>query len=229
MKMKHLLITGASGNLGLGLLQHFNFNEYGKIYLVGRKEKLEQLKISEDKFVIFNGFDLSNENSVKQIFENITLSREDELFVIHLVGGYTGGKFFWEYDLNDLKSMIDKNLIASFLISKHTAQKLKNGSGGSIVFISARLSIKYEPKRAVYAISKSALNFLIKVIEIEGKEVGLTANALAPKIILTEENKKWIQEIDYSKYVSPEEISNQIEYIFQNYKWLNGNLFLFND
>lgn len=227
--MKHLLITGASGNLGRELIQHFNFNDYDKIYLVGKREKLNLSKFDKESVEIFSGYDLSDENSVKNIFEQINISKEDQIFVIHLVGGYTGGKSFWEYDLSEFRLMIDKNLISAFLISKFIAQKLKDGSSGSIIFISARLSINYEPKRAIYSISKSALNFLVKVIEIEGKEINLTANALAPKIILTEENKKWLTETDHSKYISPEQIAKQIEYIFKNHQRLSGNIFLLND
>lgn len=227
--MKHLIITGASGNLGKELIQHFDFNDYDKIYLVGNKERLNVSKFDKKNIEIFSGYDLSDENSVKNIFEQVKISKEDQVFVVHLVGGYTGGKFFWEYDQSELRSMIDKNLISAFLISKYTAQKLKEGSSGSIIFISARLSINYEVKRSIYSISKSALNFLVKVIEIEGREINLTANALAPKIILTEENKKWIQETDYSKYVSPQQLIKQIDYIFKNYQRLNGNIFLLND
>jgi short-subunit dehydrogenase len=227
--MKHLLITGASGNLGSELIQHFNFNQYDKVYLVRSEEKIKLPELWSNKFEIFQGYDLSDEEAVKQIFESIIVSKEDELFVIHLVGGYTGGKFFWEFGLNDLKNMLDKNLISSFLISKYTARVVKECSGGSIVLISSKLSIAYEAKRSVYSISKSALNFLVKIVEVEGKEINLTANALLPKIILTNENKKWISETDYPKYISPQKISDQIEYIFRNYKSLNGNLLLFND
>jgi len=114
--MKYLLITGASGNLGSELIQHFNFNQYDKVYLVSSEEKIKLPELWSNKFEIFQGYDLSDEEAVKQIFESIIVSKEDEIFVIHLVGGYIGGKFFWEFGLNDLKNMLDKNLISSFLI-----------------------------------------------------------------------------------------------------------------
>lgn len=227
--MKHLLITGASGNLGRELIKYLNFDKYEKIYLVVNLEKLNQIDIEKSKFKIFSDFDLASEDSVKQIFNQINVLEHDELFVIHLVGGYTGGKLFWEFDAADLKLMINKNLISSFLISKYTAKKLLNGSGGSIFFISARLSIHYEPKRSVYAISKSALNFLLKVIEIEGNDLNLTVNAAAPKVILTEENKKWIAENEYHKHISPQQLAKQIEFVFEDYQRYNGNIFLVND
>lgn len=227
--MKHLLITGATGNLGKELLKIFDFKKYDKIYLVGSREKLKSDSFQSDKFKIFSDFDLKSEESVSEIFSNISIQKEDLLFVIHLVGGYAGGKYLWEFSKDDLQLMLDKNLITSFLISKYSLIKAREGKGGSIIFISARISVDYEPKRSVYAVSKNALNFLVKIIEKEGRELNFTANALAPYLILTEENKKWLKESNLNKYSSPEEMYKIIDSIFESYLKFNGNIFLMND
>jgi 3-oxoacyl-[acyl-carrier protein] reductase len=227
--MKHLLITGATGNLGKELLKIFDFKKYDKIYLVVSREKLKSDSFQSDKFKIFSDFDLKSEESVSEIFSNISIQKEDLLFVIHLVGGYAGGKHLWEFSKDDLQLMLDKNLITSFLISKYSLIKAREGKGGSILFISARISLDYEPKRSVYAVSKNALNFLVKIIEKEGRELNFTANALAPYLILTEENKKWLKESNLNKYSSPEEMYKIIDSIFESYLKFNGNIFLMND
>jgi len=227
--MKHLLITGATGNLGKELLKIFDFKKYDRIYLVGAREKLKSDSFQSDKFKIFSDFDLKSEESVSEIFSNISIQKEDLLFVIHLVGGYAGGKYLWEFSKDELQLMLDKNLITSFLISKYSLIKAREGKGGSILFISARISLDYEPKRSVYAVSKNALNFLVKIIEKEGRELNFTANALAPFLILTEENKKWLKESNLNKYSSPEDINKIIDSIFESYLKFNGNIFLMND
>lgn len=227
--MKHILITGASGNLGKELLSYLNFDSYDKIYLTGNPEIINKIIVDDSKFKIFSNIDLSNEYEVSKLFSNISLQPEDELFVLHLVGGYIGGKYFWEFDKTSLQTMINKNLFTSFIVAKYTACKVKNAKGGSIIFISSKLSIDYESNRSVYAISKAALNFLIKIIQIEGKEINLTANALAPKVILTDENKKWLNEKDFDNFISPQQIANQVEFIFSNYQKLSGNVLVTND
>lgn len=226
--MNHLLITGATGNLGKELVKYFRGKNFGVLHLVGSKEKFENL-IHDSELKYYFNYNLTDEDEVAKLFESISVNTEDELFIIHTVGGYAGGSYFWEYSKSDLIDMMNKNLVSSFLVAKYSAKKIQTIKGGSIVFISAKLSLDYEPKRSVYAISKSALNHLVKVIENEGKQINFTANAIAPKIILTDAAKSWIDQKDYDKYTSTDEISELIEKIFINYEKVSGNIFLVND
>lgn len=227
--MKYLLITGASGNLGRELINYLELNNYEKIFLTLNSQKVPQSIQHNDKFVFLFDYDLTDENSVKEIFEKIPCSKEDLLFILHLVGGYSGGKYLWEYSKLDLQDLLNKNLFTSFLIAKYGLLKAKEAGGGSILFISARLSLEYELKRSIYALSKNALNYLVKLIEKEAKEFNFSANAIAPYIILTEENKKWMDEWNFIKCTSPQDIAIFVNYIFENYKRYNGNIIITND
>ncbi len=226
--MNHLLITGATGNLGKELVKYFQEKNFGVLHLVGSKEKFENFS-QDSEIKLYLNYNLTDEDDVEKLFNSISLNEEDELFIIHTVGGYLGGSYFWDYSKSDLLDMMNKNLVSSFLVAKYSAKKIQTIMGGSIIFISAKLSLEYEAKRSVYTISKSALNHLVKIIENEGKQINFTANAIAPKIILTEATKSWIDQKDYSKYTSIEEISELIEKIFVNYKKVSGNIFLIND
>ncbi len=108
-------------------------------------------------------------------------------------------------------------------------KKVMSMKGGSIVFVSSRLTVEYESKRSVYALSKQALNFLVRIIEKEGREINFTANAIAPSIILTETNMSWIDAEKYPDYITPERIGQIVSFIFQNYDKFNGNVILLND
>lgn len=226
--MNHLIITGASGNLGKELVRYFKSKNFGVLHCVGTKMKFENLTDDAELKFYFD-YNLIEEADVTKLFDSVSLNEDDELFIIHTVGGYLGGSFFWDYSKSDLIEMLNKNLISSFLVAKYAARKIQSIKGGSILFISAKLSLDYEAKRSVYTISKSALNHLVKVIDNEGKQINFTANAIAPKIILTEAAKSWIKQGDYDKYTSPEEISELIERIFINYRKVSGNIFLMND
>ncbi len=227
--MKHLIITGASGNLGRELIQFFDFEPYDKVYLVGKKDKFDTKLFDDKKFQLFTDVDFTNENSVDELFQIIKTSKEDYIFIIHLVGGYQGGKFLWEFTVQDLQKMIEKNLITSFLVSKYILLRAKDISGGSIIFISAKLSLDYNSQRSTYAISKNALNFLVKVIEKEAQNFNFTANAIAPYLIMTNENKKWVKEEDIKNFTTPEQIAKMIGSIFDNFQNFNGNIITTND
>lgn len=227
--MRHLLITGASGSLGRELIKCFDFQNYDRVYLIGKEDILIKFNLNSEKFRIISELDLTTRSDVERIFNSIKETNKDELFIIHLVGRYQGGKKFWEYEATDLLKMFNTNFLSSFLIASLAIQKISRMKGGSIIFISSRLTLEYEPGRAVYAISKQSLNFLVKIIEKETNHLNFTANVIAPSVILTEENKKWINKEDYQRFVLPEQIERLISLIFSNYDRLNGNIFTLND
>jgi NAD(P)-dependent dehydrogenase (short-subunit alcohol dehydrogenase family) len=79
-----------------------------------------------------------------------------------------------------------------------------------------------EENRAAYNISKHALNFLVKTLSVEGKEINLSANAVAPYVIDSALNREWIE--DKKLLVTTSEICKIAESFFQNYKNITGNI-----
>ncbi len=224
--MRQLLITGITGNLGREIIKFIDLNQFQRIYLCGRRD-IENLKIQTNSQIkIFSNFDLTDESVVKNLFESLIIERGDELFIIHLIGGYIGGKYFYEYSKEELVKMLNTNFITSFLITKYLVNYSEKLSGATIIFISSKLSLDYYPKRFIYAVSKNALNFLVRNLSKELSSTNITVNAIAPGIILTEENKKWLSEENFEKFVTPEEIVRIINSIFMNYRKITGNIIL---
>ncbi|HUX92200.1 MAG TPA: hypothetical protein VMV36_00220, partial [Ignavibacteriaceae bacterium] len=56
-----------------------------------------------------------------------------------------------------------------------------------------------------------------------GKEIRLTANAIAPFVIDTPANRKWMKG-NYDSFVKPAEIGELVYGIFKNYNFINGNI-----
>ena len=77
----------------------------------------------------------------------------------------------------------------------------------------------------MYGTSKAALIHLIKSLAEEGKEINLSANAIAPFIIDTPANREWMKDADFSEWIKPSEIGDFVESIFQNYNLLSGNIY----
>ena len=50
----------------------------------------------------------------------------------------------------------------------------------------------------------------------------MSANAIAPYIIDSEENRKWVKNLD--DLVHPSDIGRLIAQIFDNYSFINGNI-----
>jgi NAD(P)-dependent dehydrogenase (short-subunit alcohol dehydrogenase family) len=218
---KELLIFGASGALGNGVTDVFLKKNYDRIYLFDFKQKdIAQTNVRQIKVK-----DLSIEENVKKAFSEITSSKETIFFLFSTIGGFTGGKKIWETELGDFDRMLNMNLKTSFLIAKYFSLLVKNSHSGSICLTSAYTGLVAEPGKAVYGTSKAALIYLIKSLAEEGKEINLSANAIAPFIIDTSANREWMKDDNFEKWIKPEEIGELVNSIFQNYHLISGNIY----
>jgi NAD(P)-dependent dehydrogenase (short-subunit alcohol dehydrogenase family) len=218
---KELLIFGASGALGNGVTEVFLKKNYDKIYLFDFKHK-EITQTNVEQMIVK---DLSIEENVKKAFNEIKPSNETLYFLFSTIGGFTGGKKIWETDLGDFDRMINMNLKTSFLIAKYFSLLVKDSHSGSICLTSAYTGLVPESGKAIYGASKAALIHLIKSLAEEGKEINLSANAIAPFIIDTPANREWMKDANYEAWIKPAEIGEFVNSIFERYNLLSGNIY----
>ena len=122
-------------------------------------------------------------------------------------------------------SLHDALPISGFFIAKYFSLLVSNSHSGSICFTSAFTGLNPEAGKGAYGVSKAALIHLIKTLSEEGKEIHLSANAIAPFIIDTLANREWMKDADYDSWMKPEEIGELIHSIFNNYNFVSGNVF----
>jgi NAD(P)-dependent dehydrogenase (short-subunit alcohol dehydrogenase family) len=116
------------------------------------------------------------------------------------------------------------NLKTNFLIAKHFSSLVKKSYGGSICFTSAYTGNNPEELKFSYGAAKSALNYLVKTLSLEGNNINLSVNAIAPFIIDTPANREWMKNANYSSWMKPDEIAELIHSLFQNYNFISGNI-----
>jgi NAD(P)-dependent dehydrogenase (short-subunit alcohol dehydrogenase family) len=222
--MKELLVFGAYGALGRGVTKILVEKKFDKIYLFGSNINEEEKIIAQNvqNIIVSN---LSQEANVIEAFNKIIPGADKIFFLFSTIGGFTGGKFIWETEESDIEKMINVNFKTNFLISKYFSRLVKESAGGSICFTSAFTGSNAEIKKGAYGISKNALNFLVKNLAIEGKEINLSVNAVAPYIIDTPENRNWMKSFNYNNWIKPEEIGELIYSIITNYNFISGNIF----
>ncbi len=214
-----LLIFGPDGDLGSGIEKAATEDKrFDNIYIFSRKR---QQSGRNNKTIISTG-DLSAEDEVIRAFGQLKPDKKSRYFLISTIGGFSGGKKVAETGIDTLRQMFRLNTEINFLLAKHFFRFMESGSGGSICFISAFTSFYPEAGKAVYGASKSALNYLVEVLALEGKESNITVNALAPFILDTPGNREWIE--DVSKLVAPDKAGRFILDIFKNYTIVSGNI-----
>ena len=220
--MKNILIIfGSSGALGEGVTEVFINKNFDQIYLFDFKHK--ESSDNKIKRIIIN--DLSEENNVKDAFSNVVTSKDSVYYLFSTVGGFFGGKKIWETEEGYFDRMINMNLKTNFLIAKYFSLLVKKSHSGSICFTSAYTGLVEEEDKGVYGSSKAALIHLVKTLALEGKEINLSANAIAPYIIDTPSNREWMADENFNKWIKPSEIGEFVYSVFQNYNTVSGNIF----
>ena len=219
---KELLIFGAQGALGKGIAEIFIDKDYSKIYLFDRKDHNLWNKASNVENIMIK--DLSVEQNVVDAFQKVNPGKDKIFFLYSTVGGFFGGKFLWETDVEDWDKTFNMNLKSNYFIAKHFSQLVKKSAAGSICFTAAYVGLIPEPKKAAYGASKSALIHLVKTLSMEGKEINLSVNAIAPYIIDTPANREWMKDADFEKWIKPQEIGEFVHNLFSNFYFITGNI-----
>lgn len=217
---KILLIFGAEGALGKGVSSSLIKKNYDKIFLFDFKKKIEY---SEDKIEFRIISDLSVEKNAAAAFEGIRADKTSLFFLFSTIGGFTGGKNFWETSIDEWQNMLNMNLAANINIAKYFSLLVKESAGGSICFTSAFTGLTAEEKKGPYGVSKSALIHLVKTLALEGKEINLSVNSIAPFIIDTPANREWMKEANFENWIKPDEAGNFVNSLFENFNFVSGN------
>jgi len=219
---KELLIFGANGALGSGVTSELIKKNYDKIYLFDFK--FDEKKFNDEKIDKITIEDLAIENNVEIAFRNVSPGKNKKFFLYSTIGGFAGGNSVRETSVSEWEKMMSMNLRTSFLLAKHFSDLVSSSDSGSLCFTAAYTGLSAENKKAAYGTSKSALIHLVKSLALEGEEIRLSVNAIAPFIIDTPANRGWMKDGDFSKWMKPEEIGELVNSIFDNYNFVTGNI-----
>ncbi|MDP2365534.1 MAG: SDR family NAD(P)-dependent oxidoreductase [Ignavibacteria bacterium] len=218
---KKLIIFGANGALGKGVTNTLLSKDFDEVYLFA--SKFDE-KYSDSKIKLFVVKDLSIEKNVMASLYDLKTDKNTQLLLYSTIGGFYGGTSVWETEEIDFDRMINMNLKTNFLIAKQFSLLIKKSYGGSICFTSAYTANHPEALKFAYGVSKSALNYLVKTLSLEGSDINLSVNAIAPFIIDTPANREWMKNANYSSWMKPEEIGELIYSLFQHYNFMSGNI-----
>jgi NAD(P)-dependent dehydrogenase (short-subunit alcohol dehydrogenase family) len=210
MKNQHVLITGGTGGLGMGVTPQVLAQGAASVTLpyVNARE-VERLKgqLSPNDWLRVRTLevDLLNESAVAQMIDQ--MERVDAL--ISLVGGFSMGKVH-EYDLDQWRSDFDLNLTTTFLVCKHSLRRMLTQNYGRIVTVGSRGADDPGAELAAYSASKAAVVAFTKAIAAETKGTNITANVVLPSVIDTPANRSAMGSEQADQWVKPESLGQVI-------------------
>lgn len=210
------IVTGGTGALGSVIAQAFH-GRGARVAIPYTSEKsrtsLQSLFPEGNAKFLFVQADLTSEKEVEGLVGK-TLAQFGRIdILVNAAGGYRGGSPVHETPSDDWNSLLALNLTTTFLTAKAVLPLMLKQSSGRIINIAAMTALKPERKKVAYAVSKRGVVTLTEVLAEETKGTGVTVNAIAPSIILTEANKEWMSGSELSKAVTPGEIASLIMFL----------------
>lgn len=222
---KVVLITGSTKNTGLAIAT--KFASMGFNVCVSGRDKVLAETISEKLQQQYNvkciglKLDLEDPQNIKDIFSKIKseFGRLD-VFVANAANLGIGSSAI-DMGEEELRSVINTNVIGNFLCCQESAGIMKENGGGSIVLIG---SIHYKGAvfgRSAYATSKGAIASMVNNLAYEWAEYNIRVNQVVPGAIRTdrwdniseEEEKKRRQNWPLGIESTGEDIANAVYFM----------------
>lgn len=186
MNNRVVVITGATG--GLGQLAARAFAERGAslALLSTDQDKLDSLardlNLPGDR-ILTHAADLIDADAVRDSAEAVSakFGRVDAL--IHLVGGWTGGKTLTESSVDDFAFMLDQHAWTTIHLLRAYSQKLAANGWGRVIAVSSPFATRPSATMGAYALGKAAQETLLLTLADEFAGTDITANVIQVKSI----------------------------------------------
>jgi 3-oxoacyl-[acyl-carrier protein] reductase len=198
--LKKVLITGASRGIGKSIFDILRTNNQYEIFSPLRSELDLNCSSSINKyFKKQNNFDILINNAGINIISKIT-----------------------EIEENIWNEMLNTNLTACLICTKHVLPHMQAQRWGRIINISSIFSIVSKENRASYSAIKAGLNGLTRTSAIEGGPFNILVNSICPGYVETEltfqnnsqdDLHKIIENIPLGRLAQPVEIANLVNFL----------------
>lgn len=205
-----IIITGATGALGQKTAHTFAARGASLALLDNDQAKLDSLvrdlNLSAERLYA-SVVDLRDEQAVQATAEALSAQFGKVHAIIHLVGGWTGGKTLAEVGTDEMTSMLGQHVWTTFHLFHSFSPLLAQSKWGRVITVSPSTVSNPPRKRGVYTAAKAAQENLMLALAAELKDSGVTANIIQVYAI----------DVDNSgKGTTPDEIVAAMLYLFSD-------------
>lgn len=221
-----VIVSGATGGLGRVVVARFAA-QGARLALIGRSaEHLEQVirdtNLAEGSWMTHTG-DLGEPGAAQAAVDAVIARWGRAEVLVHLVGGWTGGKQVEEVAVDELSGMLQQHLWTTFYMAQALVPHLRANGWGRLMAVSSPYAAAPRAKGAAYAIAKIAQETLLLTLAQELKGSGVTANVLLVNAIDVEHERDRDPKPRNASWATPEEIAEAMLYLCSDEaKMVNG-------
>ena len=207
---KTVVITGATGALGSKAAHAFAASGHSLVLLDRNQDKLDALTRDlnlPDERLFTSVVDLREWDVIRSTAEAVSVKFGGAHALIHLVGGWVGGKTLVESSAADLESMLGQHVWTTFYLFQSFAPQLSKNGWGRVIVVSKSTVPNPPGKEGLYTAAKAAQENLVLTLSAELKENGVTANIIQARAIDVNATRK-------GTGTTPDEIVAAMTYLF---------------
>jgi NAD(P)-dependent dehydrogenase (short-subunit alcohol dehydrogenase family) len=204
-----VLVTGAKGGLGSFVTE--TFLAAGDL-VIGTSKSVQASDFASPNFVAMPS-DLTDAASTAKLVDSAIQRFQKIDVLVHVMGGFSGGKPIAETDDATWDRMMSLNLRSGFNILRAVIPHMREAGRGRIVAIASRAAAEPAPNIAAYAASKAGLVSLVRAAALENKDHRITVNAILPGTMNTDANRGFNPGADFSRWVPPENVAEVVAFL----------------
>jgi NAD(P)-dependent dehydrogenase (short-subunit alcohol dehydrogenase family) len=210
------IVTGGTGSLGRVIVNKFagegmkvyvpvrSLNEFNEIFDTSQTDT-EDFKALLKRYAL--PCDATNESEVKEFCDNVVKQEKRIDYLVNTVGGYHPKRMVIDTDKELIERQLKLNFYTTFYFTKYALSYFRTNNFGRVVSIGAKPAVETTAGKFAYSFSKGGVVNLMQTLAEEFKEQDITFNAIIPSVIDTPANRESMQNQNFSKWVSPEEIA----------------------
>jgi len=185
-KKRIAIISGATGATGHQAARAFAEQGASLALLSSDQHKLDllaaELNLPPERILTI-AVDLADRQAVFDAARAVNARFGWADILLHLVGGWTGGKTMIETEVEDLQNMLNQHLWTTFHLTQAFLPHLIHNGWGRMIIISSPVTIRPPARLGAYAIGKAAEETLMMTVAKEARENGVTANIIQVRSI----------------------------------------------
>lgn len=175
-KIRNIVITGGSNGIGKATIERLAQNNH-KIFNIDRQPP------ANDQNQIYIPADLTCVEAIVKAFDQIHQYVQNIDVLISNAGKHFSADIEHTNE-DDFDSVINTNVKSAFFVIQKTIPLMKE-NGGKIIVISSDQAFIGKPNSAVYGLTKSALDQLVKNLAIDYASYNIIVNSVCPGTIDT--------------------------------------------
>jgi len=207
------VVTGGAGGIGSVVVCRLAGEGMRVALVTTDTKKIHRFPASLRTHIRIFSSDVTNEESVRSLFDEVSAVYRRVDVVVNTVGGYLPTTPLEQMTAESWDRMMRVNLRSAFLVTREAIRRMKPRHRGHIINFSALGGLRPAAGRIPYAISKMGVSLMTQVLAEELRGSGIVVAAIAPGTVNTAANRTWGSPKDIRGWITTKEIAEAVVYL----------------